>query len=85
MKDVPDGKKYWLDDPRNVDKIYYTLVTLCAILLLADFLYTKHGHFAWEDWFGFHALFGFTVFVLIVLAGKQLRKVVMRDEDYYDR
>ena len=30
-------------------------------------------------------LFGFIAFIFIVFAGKALRKLVMRDEDYYDR
>ena len=36
-------------------------------------------------WFGFYAVFDFVTFFLAVLAGKELRKVLMRPEDYYDR
>ena len=78
-------RKYWLDDPRNVNRLYYGLVVVCALLVLADLLYRKHVHFGWEGWFGFYGFFGFTMFFLLVLAGGQLRKILMRDEDYYDR
>ena len=76
-------RKYWLDDPRNVDKIFYGLVLICAGLFLADFFYHKHVNFAFEDWFGFFAWYGFVCCVALVLLAKQMRKLVMRDEDYY--
>ena len=66
-------------------RIVIGLAVVCVALLLADALYHKHTHFSWEGWFGFYAWFGFLAFVFIVLAGKQLRRLLMRDEDYYDR
>ncbi len=74
-----------LDTARNVDRIYYVLLAVCLLLIPADLLYQKHAHFAFEDWFGFYGLFGFGVFVFVVLVGGQLRKILMRREDYYDR
>jgi hypothetical protein len=53
--------------------------------MAADLLpYKHHLHFGFEYWFGFYALFGFIACVSLVLAAKVLRKVVKRDEDYYD-
>ena len=68
-------------------RLYYGLLTICVLLVLLDLgtLYDKHGHFAWENWFGFYGFFGFAAFLFAVLAGKQLRKILMRREDYYDR
>lgn len=43
----------------------------------------KHGHYAFEKVPTFHALYGFAGCVLLVLAARVLRMVVMRDEDYY--
>jgi hypothetical protein len=43
----------------------------------------KHGHYAFEKLPIFHALYGFAGCVLLVLAARVLRMVVMRDEDYY--
>ncbi len=76
-------KTYWLDDPRNVDWIFYGLVLVCAGLFLADFFYHKHVNFAFEGWFGFFAWYGFICCVALVLLAKQMRKWVKRDEDYY--
>lgn len=75
----------WLDDPRNVDKIYYGLWVLCALVVVADFFYEKHGYFFFEHWVGFHAAYGFIACVGLVIAAKQLRRVLKRSEDYYDR
>ena len=44
-----------------------------------------HGPFKIEHVFGFYGLLGFIACVVLVLAAKQLRKVLMRPEDYYDR
>ncbi|MDH3628217.1 MAG: hypothetical protein OEV00_07675 [Acidobacteriota bacterium] len=68
-----------------MNRILWLLFAVCVVVLGADFFYHKHGHFSFENIFGFHALFGFTTFFGLVLVGKQLRKLLMRDEDYYDR
>ncbi len=78
----PKGRT--LDDPRTVRLIVGALVVACAILLLADLAYHKHTHFSFEGWFGFFPLFGFAAYCFIVASAKLLRRIVMRDEDYYD-
>jgi len=78
-------KKTWLDQPGTPKKIYRGLWALCILLVLADFGYHKHAHFAAEEWFGFFGFYGFVSCVLLVLAAKELRKLIMRREDYYDR
>lgn len=79
-----DEKTYWLDQPRNVDKIVYALCAICAVLVLLDLFYHKHTHFAFENWFGFFAWYGFIMCVALVLAAKGMRVFLKRDEDYYD-
>ncbi|MBC8352389.1 MAG: hypothetical protein H8E66_10405 [Planctomycetes bacterium] len=81
---MDSDKKYWLDDPRNVNKIVYTLYAVCALLVLGDLLYHKHVHFEFEYWFGFAGFFGFIACVALVLAARLLRVVLKREEDYYD-
>ena len=75
----------WLDKPRNVTRIVYTLYAICALLLIADLLYTKHVHFAFEGWFGFFPLVGFAAYLFIVMSAKLLRRLIARPEDYYER
>ena len=79
-----NGRRYWLDDPRNVTKIYRGLIVVCALLLLADAVYEKHVELQAESWFGFYGIFGFVACVGLVLAAKELRKLLKRDEAYYD-
>lgn len=74
-----------LEDPRTRDRIFYALVIACVLTVLADLFYDKHGYFEFEHWFGFAAAFGFFACVALILLAKQLRKLVKRDEDYYDR
>ena len=80
----PKRKRYWLDDPRNVTRLVYGLYTVCGLLFAIDFFVEKHGPFAIEHVFGFYALYGFVGAFGLVLAAKQMRRVVMRSEDYYD-
>ena len=79
-----EGKKYWLEQRPNVEKIFWGLVLVCAALGLADFFYDKHPQFAMEEIPAIYGLFGFVCFFGIVLAGKKFAKLVRRDEDYYD-
>ena len=79
-----DGPAGWFDDSRNVNKIVWALVALSAVSVFAELFYHKHTHYGFQGYIGFDAFYGFVSCVLLVLAAKQLRKVVMRDEDYYD-
>lgn len=67
-----------------INFIVYALYAICAALLLVDVFYHKHGHFEFEEWFSFYAIYGFIACIAIVLSAIQLRKILMRDEDYYD-
>jgi fucose permease len=85
MSGPDDGKKYWLDQPGNVRKIVWALCLVCLGLFVADAFYHKHPYFAAERVFGFYAIYGFVMCVGLVLAAKLLRKILMRDEDYYEK
>ena len=79
-----DDRPGWFDEPANVNKIVWALVAMCTASVLADFFYHKHTHYGFQGYVGFDAFYGFVSCVLLVLAAKQLRKILMRDEDYYD-
>ncbi len=81
----PAEKAYWLDSRANVDRLVHRFYAVCALLLLIDLFIPKHGSFAIEHAFGFYAFFGFVACVTLVLVAKQLRRVLMRPEGYYDR
>jgi len=77
-------RRRWLDEPRNVTRLVYALYAACALVLLADLMVHRHAHFGFEQWAGFFAVFGFFAYVAIVNAGKLLRRLVKRPENYYD-
>lgn len=77
--------RWWLEDTRNVNLIVYALYAVSALLLVIDPWIHKHGPFAIEHWWGFYGIYGFVGCVFLVLAAKELRKLVMRSEDYYER
>lgn len=84
-KASPPEKAYWLDQPRNVERIVWCVYGVCALLLLVDVLVHKHGPYAIEHLFGFYGIFGFVACVGLVIAAKGLRVILMRPENYYDR
>ena len=77
-------KQHIFDKPENVRRLLWLLYLSCALLLVADLFVHRHVDHAWESLWGFYALFGFVACVLLVLLAKQLRKLLMRPEDYYD-
>ena len=79
-----NDRDYWLDQSRNINKLLWALAGICVLLLLSDFVFDRHGVFGFEHWFGFFAWFGFISYCFIVLSAKQLRRLLRRDETYYD-
>lgn len=80
----PNEKQYLFDKPENVSRLLRGFYLICAILFLLDFVLHRHISHSWENAPGFYALFGFIACVVLVLVAKEMRKVVMRKEDYYD-
>ena len=81
----PGEKSYWLDDKKNVDKVWYALIGVCALTVISDFFYHKHVEYAVEDLIpGMYGWYGLGGCVFLVLSAKILRKIVMRREDYYE-
>ena len=77
-------KTHIFDRPENVQRLLRVFYAICVLLLLADFAVHRHIGFNWEKIPAFYALYGFIACVLLVLAAKKLRNIVMRKEDYYD-
>jgi len=95
MTGTPGGKKPIFDNPRNVRIVIRSLYAVCALVLSLDIISLivsslgghelRHAETPWEGFPGFYAFYGFVACVVLVLAAKQLRKILMRKEDYYDR
>lgn len=79
----PEKSHIW-DKPKNVNRLLQVFYALCVGLVLMDFVVHRHVEHPWERFFGFHAFYGFVACWLLVVVAKGMRKVLMRDEDYYD-
>ncbi|MGD9670516.1 MAG: hypothetical protein AB7U75_15970 [Hyphomicrobiaceae bacterium] len=79
-----DGKTHMFDNPRNVARVRYALYTLCATSVIAELFVHRHVDHPWEQLPLFYCLYGFAACVILVLIAKEMRKVLMRDEEYYD-
>lgn len=77
-------KEYFLHKKRNVKIILRVFYAICALLLLVDLVYHRHVTHPWEALFGFHAFYGLGACVLLVLVAREMRKILMREEDYYE-
>ena len=77
-------QRHVFDNPRNVKLVLYGLYLSCGLLLLADFFVDRHGVHPWEALISFYCLYGFGACVILVLLAKEMRKLLMRADDYYD-
>lgn len=83
---MAEHKRYWLDRPENVTKLYRAAWVIGLGLVALELTIERHEALAVAGWFAFYALFGFVACVALVLAAKEiLRRLVKRPEDYYER
>ena len=75
----------WADRPENRKLVRRVLYAACALLVAADLVVHRHISTDIERVPAFYALYGFVALVGVVMAAKGLRRMVKRDEDYYDR
>ena len=75
----------FFDKPENVGKIIKVFYVICTLLVIADFIVHRHIYHDWENIPGFYAFYGFVGCVILVLVAKGMRKVLMKEEDYYDK
>lgn len=83
MKEPDEPKSMW-DKKKNVDRFLYGFYTCLVILLVLDLVVHRDIVHEWEHLFGFHAWYGFVACWMLVVIAKQMRRVLMRPEDYYD-
>lgn len=74
----------FFDKPENIRKMLKVFYVICALLVVADFIVHRHIYHDWEKIPAFYAIYGFVGCVVLVVIAKELRKVLMRGEDYYD-
>ena len=75
----------WAENPSIQQKIRYAIYTICGLLALTDLVVHRHTYLPVEEMPAFYAFYGFAALVAVVLLAKALRKLVGRDEDYYEK
>ncbi len=78
-------KQDFFDKPENISKILKVFYVICGLLVVADFIVHRHVYHTWENMPAFYAIYGFVGCVILVLVAKAMRKVLMKEEDYYDK
>ena len=73
------------DNPRNVKRVVHALWLLCAIAFALEFVVHRHADHPWEGLVLFYCWFGFGACFVLVELSKLLRRLVMRDEDFYEK
>ncbi len=64
------------------------IIALCvvaAVLVALEFIIHRHAYFTTEGQPLFFAVYRFIAFIVVVAGGVGLRKLVMRDIDYYEQ
>jgi hypothetical protein len=64
-------------------RLTIVLGVVAIALALVDVFHHRHALFTWEGWIGFHGVYGFAAFCVVVLTGWPLRRLLSRPENYY--
>ena len=76
----PEGFFYQKNTIQWILRIFYAC---CILLVLADFIVHRHVVTDIERVPTFYAIYGLVSCVILVLIAARMRKLVMRDENYY--
>jgi hypothetical protein len=79
-----NDKPHWLDEPRNVRRLWRGFLVVLALTVLAELLVHLHPHFEIESVFGFNAWFGFLACAAMIVVAKALALLLKRPDTYYD-
>ncbi|HEY5701759.1 MAG TPA: hypothetical protein VIT83_06690 [Gammaproteobacteria bacterium] len=75
--------KHWLYRPENIRKLWLWGFGILALSVIVQVVFTVHGHFGFDGWFAFNAVYGFFTCAVMVLFSKLLGVFVKRPDAYY--
>jgi len=81
---TPIAKRHWLDEPRNVKRLWRGFLVVLVLMMLAEAVVSLHPHFGIDSLFGFHAGFGFLACAAMIGVAKALALWLKRPDSYYD-
>ena len=77
------SRNHWLDEPRNVKRLWRAFLALLVLTVLAELVVTLHPHFEIEALPAFHAAYGFIACAAMIVAAKILGVLLKRPDTYY--
>ena len=80
-----DDKPHWLDEARNVRRLWRGFLVVLALTVLVELFVPLHPHFGIESVFGFHAGFGFLACAAMIVVAKLLALLLKRPDSYYGK
>ncbi len=78
-------KTHWLDQPRNVKRLWRGFLVVLLLTVLAQLVVHPHPHFEIESVFAFSAWYGFAVCAAMIVLAKALALVLKRPDTYYGK
>ena len=78
------SRTHWLDQPRNLKRLWRAFLAALAVTVLAEFAIDLHPHFQADAVFGFHAAYGLFACGAMILAAKALGLLLKRPDHYYE-
>ncbi len=79
------GDKHWLYHRKNQRRLWLGFVLILVATVVAQVAIHVHGHFGYDEWPGFHAVYGFATCAVMVVFAKVLGFALKRPEGYYNR
>jgi len=83
MNQEPKPAEGFFYQPNIIRWILRILYGICILLVIADFVVHRHSITAMEKVPVLYGLYAFIACAIFVFVASQLRKVLMRNEDYY--
>ena len=78
------SRTHWLDEPRNLRRLWQAFLAMLAVTVLAEFAIDLHPHFQADAVFGFHATYGLIACGAMILAARALGALLKRPDSYYE-
>jgi len=76
---------HWLYRPENIRKLWRWGSAVLALTVLGQIIWHVHGHFGFDGWFAFFAIYGYATCVAMIVLANWLGRFVKRGDTYYER
>lgn len=74
----------WLDEPRNIRRLWRGFLVLLVLTVAAEFVVTLHPSFAIEALPGFNAGYGFLACAAMIVVARGIGLLLKRQDNFYE-